>query len=204
MERRWRASGLAVLAGISLLLSGCGQSPLGPTGSSQSAGGGASRQAPPLVTFQADGTVTYVDAPCDTLQGAPGTLVDMLPVSLRGSAWIIGSLGGVVRAGRFAVIVPAGAISGAAQVTVTMPDSTMMLCDLSISPPSANQFKIPVQLVADLSSAKLLDVSKCTTYWYDPNRATWMSLAAKSRTSGPLVLTDLNHFSKYASGKAGW
>jgi hypothetical protein len=189
--------------GTVLLLSGCGQSPVGPTDPSQGSGAGGTRQAPPLVTVEPDGTVTYVDAPCDTANQT-GVIDPLLPASLRASAWISGSVGGVVRAGRFAVRIPAGAFPGVAQVTVTMPDSSMMLCDLSISPASVNQFKVPVQLVADLSATDMTDASTCTMYWYDPNRVLWKNLVAKTRTSGTLVVTDLDHFSKYAAGKAGW
>jgi hypothetical protein len=205
MDRRWRASRIAVLVGVGLLLSGCGTSPLGPADSSQGAGTGGSLSAPPVVSFQADGTVDYVDAPCDTTGGILGVLDPLLfPTLAQASALIDGSLGGSVRAGRFTVKVPPGAFSGTATVTVTMPDSALMLCDLSISPASANRFKVPVQLVADLSSANLTDASTFTMYWYDPTRLLWMSLLSKSRTSGALVTTDLNHFSRYASGKAGW
>ena len=204
MARRWRASGLWVLMGAVLLLSGCGQSPVGPTDPSQGSGAGGTRQAPPLVTVAPDGTVTYVDAPYDTMKETPGGVLPLPPASVRASAWISGSVGGVVRAGRFAVRIPAGAFLGLAQVTVTMPDSSMMLCDLSISPASANQFKVPVQLVADLSATDMTDASTCTMYWYDPNRVLWKNLVAKTRTSGMLVVTELDHFSKYAAGKAGW
>jgi hypothetical protein len=195
---------LAALVGVGLLLSGCGQSPLGPTDSSQSAGGGGGAQAPPVVTIAPDGTVAYVDAPYDTTLATPGAVEPPAPATVSASAWINGSVGGVVRAGRFGVKIPAGAFAGTAQVTVTMPDSTMMLCDLSISPASANLFKVPVKLVADLASTNLTDASTYTMYWYDPNRVLWKSLVAKSRTSGTLVVTDLDHFSRYASGKAGW
>jgi hypothetical protein len=206
MDRRWKASGLAVLAGIGLLLSGCSTSPLDPGASSQT---GTGRGAPPVVSFAADGTVNYVDAPCDSTGSAStdstSLIADLLhPNLVSVSARIDGNVGGSVRAGRFTVKVPAGAFVGPATVTVTMPDSTLMLCDLSISPAAANHFAVPVLLVADLSSATLTDASTFTMYWYDPTLVSWLSLIGKTRTTGSLVVTDLNHFSKYASGKAGW
>jgi hypothetical protein len=201
MDHRWRVSGLAVLAAVGLLLSGCGTSPLGPTGSQT---GTASFAAPPIANFAADGTVDYVDAPCDSTDETPVALDLLPPTAVRGSARIDGSVGGAVRAGRFTVMVPPGAFAGPATITITMPDSALMLCELSISPASANHFKVPVQLVADLSSSRVTDASTFTMYWYDPTRILWKSLVAKSRTSGALLMTDLEHFSKYASGKAGW
>jgi hypothetical protein len=79
-----------------------------------------------------------------------------------------------------------------------------MLCDLSISPPTANRFKIPAQLMADISCASITDASTFTVYWYDPTRLAWVSLLARSRTSGTAIVTSLDHFSRYAAGKAGW
>ncbi len=115
-----------------------------------------------------------------------------------------GALGGVLHVGRFTVDVPVDAFSGTATVTVSIPDSLVVLCDLSISPLPANGFKVPVKLTANLSSADLTDASTCTMYWYDPNRLTWCNMLSKSRTSGTLVTTSLDHFSRYAAGKTGW
>jgi len=109
-----------------------------------------------------------------------------------------------MRAGRFSLKVPACAFKGVAQITMTMPDSTVMICDLAIAPLSLNRFAIPVELTADLSSANMTDASGCTNYWYDPSRRLWVSLVAKSRCSGTLITSSLQHFSTYGSGKAGW
>jgi hypothetical protein len=79
-----------------------------------------------------------------------------------------------------------------------------MVCELSISPSSANRFRYPAQLTADLSSASITDASTFTTFWYNPTRLTWVNLSTKSSTSGSTITTALDHFSTYASGKAGW
>ena|SRR5467141_961973 len=195
-----RATALAVLLGVGLVLAGCGTSPLGPGDPARSAS-----VAPPVVALAPDGSVEYVWAPMDTAVAEPAAdTASPPPQSLSASARIDGSHGGVVRAGRFSVKVPAGALSGTATVTLSMPDSTIMVCDLSIAPSSANGFKIPVQLTADLSSTDLSDASSLTMYWYDRNRHTWVNCSSKSRCMGTLVTMNLEHFSRYAAGKVGW
>jgi hypothetical protein len=204
--RRWRkASALTLLAALGLALSGCSQSPLAPENPSSNAGTGPNRVPPPIVSFEADGsTVDYVTAPVDTAVDAVVNLAGGLPTSLKSTMMVDGSRGGMLRAGRFSVKVLPGAFSGTATVTLSMPDSNLMICDLSISPASANRFKIPAQLTADFSSSSITDVSTLTTYWYDPTHITWVNLSARSRTTGSVVTTALDHFSTYGSGKAGW
>ena len=196
-----RAPALAVLAlvGACLVLAGCETSPLGPGNTAQSAS-----MAPPVVALAPDGTVDYVWAPMDTAHAESVGTVSPLPRSESGSTRIDGSRGGAVHAGRFSLKVPAGAFDGIATVTLSMPDSTVMVCDLSITPASANRFKVPVQLIADLSSTDITDISTLTMYWYDPSRVTWVNCSSKSRSMGTLVTMGLDHFSRYAAGKAGW
>ena len=201
----WRtAPALTLLAANGLLLSGCSQSPLSPENPAQNAGTGLNSVTPPIVSFGADGTVDYVSAPVETTDSPSVNLAGSLPASLKSTVNMDGSRGGMVRVGRFTVKLPAGAFSGTATVTLSMPDSNVMICDLSITPSSANKFRYPAQLTADFSSSGITDVSTLTTYWYDPARITWVNLSAKSRISGSTVTTALEHFSKYGSGKAGW
>src|SRR5207253_1628162 len=135
------------------------------------------------VSIAEDGTTGYVEVP----DGTPS--VDSLGVAsplktVAHTVAIDGDLGGEMRAGRFRLNVPAGAYKGVARITMTMPDSTVMVCDLAIAPVSANNFKVPVALTADLSSRSMTDASGCTNYWYDPSRLRWVSLVSKSRCSG--------------------
>ena len=198
MDHRWKSTALAALLGLGLALAGCSQSPLAPV---DTAGPTLTPVTPPLVSIADDGTVAYVTAPL-------GAQVDSSPASLSASvtttATIDGNVGGTLRAGRFSVKIPAGAFKGPATVTISMPDTTVMICQLGITPEAANKFKTPAMLTADLSSPTMTDASGCTNYWYDPTRFTWVSLTSKSRCSGTLITTALDHFSTYGSGKAGW
>ena len=206
MSRRLRASALGLLAGIGLSLAGCSQSPLSPVESGLNGGAGGSSTPPPIVTFASNGTVDYVWAPVGAAVDASASvsLASTLPRSVSSSQRIDGSRGGTLRAGRFTVKIPAGAFSGPATVTVSMADSTVMICDLTIAPGSANKFQVPAQLTADLSAPNITDATNFTMYWYDPAGKVWVNLFAKSTISGTNVTSSLEHFSTYAAGKAGW
>ncbi len=203
MKYRWRASGLTILAGLILALGGCSQSPLAPDNPVLNGGSGGTFTSPQILVAAPDGSVSYVPASVEGTVGGTSNRSGTLTRSVSSSLKIDGSKGGTVRAGRLSVMLPAGAFSGFATVTVSIPDTTVMQCDLSISPLSANSFKYPARLTVDCSGLAV-DVSTLTTYWYDPVHAVWVSLVAYSTTSGTALSTSLNHFSKYAAGKAGW
>ncbi len=204
MQARWNALRATLLAaGTALALAGCGDSPIAPSGIASNEGASPTGTAPPILSVSADGSVQYVPAPTLDLSGgslASGTL------SLNwisSSAVIDGSQGGTVQAGRFGVRLLPGSFRGPATITLTMPDSTIMLCYLTISPSSANKFKYPAELTANLSGL-VVDASNLTMYWFDPDKGTWVSLFAKSKSTTTAVTAYLDHFSAYAAGKAGW
>jgi len=133
--------------------------------------------------------------------------VPIISTQLSASKTLVGAVGGTVQVGRFTLIVPPGAIQGTATITVQIPDPSVMRCDLSIAPASANGFKVPVLLVGNLLGAKDLDPLNVGTLWYDPARGCWVSVpGALFDPSLSLLRTPLWHFSKYGiqDGKAGW
>jgi len=196
-----RTKAYAVLVGACLVLGGCTLFPTAPANTATD-GSSTPTEPPPLVTIAPDGTMDFTPAPLETL---PDDTVHVLRATgLKAGAYVDGDLGGRVSAGRYTLVVPPGAFKGTAFITLSMPDSTVMVCDLSIQPSTSNHFDVPVELNADLSAPGKTDASDCTTYWYDPVRMDWVSMSSKSRCSGTLITTDLEHFSRYGSGKAGW
>lgn len=111
------------------------------------------------------GTTGEVDRTGNVAGGATATTTS---TALSGSAIIVGSRGGKVSAGRFTVIVPPLAIRGTAIITIEVPDSSRLLCDISISPPSANNFLQPVTLRTDCSGIPGIHLDQLVTFWYDP------------------------------------
>jgi len=202
MRHLWRASALAVLVGACLVLGGCTLFPTAPSSSTTTSGTSTKKDPPPLATIAPDGTMDFTPAPVESL---PDDSVHVTqPSGLRASLYVDGAVGGRIRAGRFSLEIPPGAFEGKGLVTLSMPDSTVMVSDVSIHPATLNHFREPVKLTADLSAPGMTDASDCTMYWYDPVRMSWVGLNSKSRCSGALITTTLEHFSRYGSGKAGW
>jgi hypothetical protein len=119
----------------------------------------------------------------------------------------IGVLGGTVSVGDFTLVVPPLALTRTASITVSQPDLTRPVVNLSISPSSANKFLLPVLLTADAKrmSPSLLSVA-CISY-YNPSTGKWEDLASTVNLLGLTVSTPLWHFSTYrvsSEGKAGW
>ena len=121
---------------------------------------------------------------------------------------IYGTLGGLVSAGNFTVVIPPLAISGTATVKVTQPDVTKPYVDLEISPASANKFRVPVTLIANAKpmSNGLLAVAYIA--WFDPSTGKWVPMVSSEvNLLNRTVICPLSHFSKYSvesGGKAGW
>ena len=129
---------------------------------------------------------------------------------ITGSAVIDGALGGVVTVGRFTVTVPAGAFSDTATITITMPNPSIVECNLDISPVSANGFHIPVSLTADCSGVTNVDLRNCGTLWFDPSANVWRTVTgATVDLTNSTVTAALMHFSTYGvadlvEGRASW
>ena len=115
-----------------------------------------------------------------------------------------GPTGGTVTLGAFSVYFPPKAVKGPYTVTMTIPDPTLLACDLSIAPGAANKFGKPVTLTFNYVGTDA--TAPLTAIWYNPSSGLWESIGG---TDSPTTLTysvQLSHFSQYAlsGGRAGW
>jgi len=146
----------------------------------------------------------------DVSGAAPTVMIDVLPdgqpadpgPSAEDLAVVSASSRVTIHAGDFSVVIPARAFSGNATITVTQPDVTKPVVELSIFPPSKNDFREPVTLIANTTKA---DGSTCLS-WYDPTTFTWMPVEG-SAPQGQTVQAPLTHFSTYrveSNGSFSW
>jgi hypothetical protein len=120
----------------------------------------------------------------------------------------IGILGGIVSAGNFTVVIPAGALLRTATVTVSQPDPARPVVSLGIAPSSANKFLLPVLLVANAKSMDRTLLSVAYLSYYNPSTGRWERVSGSQvDLLGLTVSAPLWHFSVYrveSGGKAGW
>ncbi len=128
--------------------------------------------------------------------------------SATASMEIDGTLGGVVAAGDFTVVIPPLAISGTASVTVTQPDLSKPVVQLNITPESANEFKLPVTLIANASRMDPKRLAVAYMSYFNPGTRKWEPVqGSKVDLVLRTVQAPLMHFSTYrveSGGKAGW
>jgi len=155
-----------------------------------------------------DETTTLVSVPLlPALTDVTLVSVPALPGATSGSKLINGLLGGTVQVGRFTLVVPPLAFSGQATISINVPDPTQMKVQLSISPASANNFRLPVVLISNVSGANVPLISTLETVWFDELAGVWRPVAGSSvNVLGLTVYAPLYHFSTYGvhDGKAGW
>ncbi len=123
-------------------------------------------------------------------------------VSLAGSKIIDGSVGGVLIVGKWKVVVPPAAYIGVGTITISVPDTTVDKCNLSIYPSTLNHFLEPVDLrfrCATLAETEIRDMR-----WWNPTKNAWVTIESWPNDVDLTRCAPLMHFSTYASGKAGW
>ncbi len=209
-----------VLLSVLAAFAGCGNSPVGPVQISSGGGGGDPNPAvmgPEILVVHPDGTTSWTQLPPGG--GSPaGSLTDPGATSSKLAVveQVDGSVGAKMRCGRFYLLIPPGAFDGRGSVTMSMEDSTVMVCDLEIYPAELNNFHEPVKLALSVNDT---DASPDTLsiYWHDPDKDDWVDMVVDKdlsnnpeTTAAPCpvdmrgVMTELRHFSKYSGGKAGW
>lgn len=139
---------------------------------------------------------------------APVSPVSVADPPLPGKTKVVtidGAKGGSICLGRFTLDVPAGAWYGTGTVTVTIPDESKVMCDLSITPASLNGFNMPLTLRMKTTGCDTTD-PLLPGYW-DPAFGKWTHIPGGYQEAGSKdVIAPLYHFSRYGAlgGKAGW
>lgn len=171
--------------------------------------------------------VLLAAAGCSNLPTSPMASNPSAPVTTGGSQQLLGLgdgligsnstteatktmtvLGGTLSAGDFTLVVPPLALRQTATITVRQPDPSKPVVELSISPATANGFRIPVLLAGNASKMDRSLVSvACISYW-NPTTSAWEPVSGSTVSVATLTVSaPLSHFSTYrveSGGKAGW
>lgn len=114
-----------------------------------------------------------------------------------------GALGIVLNNGMWTAEVPAGAFTGSATITMSVPSNNPRTCQLDILPLSKNGFSRPVVVTAKVGPSVTRDM---WIEWWDPSSQVWVPVPGSSvDLSKGTVSAPLSHFSLYrVGGKNGW
>ena len=138
---------LVLFAALAAALTSCSRIPTAPSADSPS-GRGSSNQA-----------IGQVEDPPPPPVSGPGGLVNSIA--------LVEGEGGSITAGRFTLVIDKNSLTMPARITMMQPDPDVMQVEFEITPPEANNFKTPVQLVADCSNDTLDHVVDETMFWWD-------------------------------------
>jgi hypothetical protein len=164
------AAPLALMLGLLLSAGGCAESPLAPLAPGAPEGSPVVAGGPEVLKLNPDGTTSFVPMPSGWLAPTPlpyepGAVFDPRR-RLSVTASIHGAAGGRLVCGNYVLTFPAGAFEGVGSVTMTLPDSTLMLCDLDVAPASLNAFLKPVDLALHTTGTDA-DLDSLQVYWWD-------------------------------------
>jgi len=113
---------------------------------------------------------------------------------------IDGTLGGTIERGPFRVDVPANSVEGDVQFKVEIPDDGTIQVHLT---PHGMTFDKPVVLTVDLRIASGLG-ENVALFWWNQKQERWDNIGGTFDPDTKQLVTNLDHFSTYAPGRAGW
>lgn len=122
--------------------------------------------------------------------------VDDTPPPIEGQGGLVNSIsleegvGGTLTTGRFTLVIDKNSLTMPTRITMIQPDPDVMQVEFEITPPEANYFKTPVQLVADCSNDPLDQVMDETMYWWD---GAWQEAPATSMYHADRTITAHAH-----------
>ena len=131
----------------------------------------------------------------------PGFASEQESSTILQSAKISGNKGGVLKAGRFTLTVPAGSYHGYADVGIAVPHADATICEVQIFPRPSRDFGVPFLLSADLRDASVDVLPNLAVLSYDTSKHEWLTVPGSSVDwMGEEVEAPLSHFSTFMVG----
>lgn len=148
---------LAVLAFVAVSLTSCSRSPVAP-----------------VVEVADTGASIVVDQNPPAPEETPlAPMVDAVKLHPNEAGTLV--------AGRFRLEIPKNSLRQHATITLVQRDPSAMEVEIHVEPASANDFKVPVHLVADCSDDDLGQLRQETMFWW---QAGWREARAVAITPG--------------------
>jgi hypothetical protein len=122
----------------------------------------------------------------------------------QGSVVISAQRGGHLTVGRFELDFAPGALLNDTEITMTDVTNRVGFVQCQLEP-EGTVFHARVTLNADFSD--LVSPTTYTMYWHvpsDDSGEVWLNVGGTPTGDGRGIITQLQHFSDYAPGKAGW
>lgn len=109
--------------------------------------------------------------------------------------------GGQLQSGRVRLDFPPGALTEDTEITIV----NLKRADEKVYfelLPHGLQFQIPVSLTVYLGGTGVGPHDDLRQYWWDTNTGEWVDIGGAWQF--PSLVTSLDHFSRYRTGRAGW
>jgi hypothetical protein len=161
---------LLLAAAMAAALTGCSQLPTAPR--SETAAATTAMAAPgsaPMVIGQVD------DPAPPSASGGGGFNTVSLAVGEGGS----------VQYGNFTLVIHKNSLKMPATIKIVQPDPNVMEAHFEVTPAAANDFQVPVRLVADCSNQPLDTVKNETIFWWNGQ---WVDATKQNVTHNNYVL----------------
>lgn len=109
--------------------------------------------------------------------------------------------GGVLIFDRYQLNVPPLALDWDCEYVITPAPGAIIEVNLQ---PHAVQFAKPVKLNIDLNGTTAVGQQNITLYWWDEANRRWVDVGGTWDPDKHILKSDLDHFSIYRPGRAGW
>jgi hypothetical protein len=111
------------------------------------------------------------------------------------------AIGGRLHSGRHTLDVPPGALPWTVPFTMDYYNHGVVSVELG---PDGAHFAVPLTLSIDLHGTTALPTDDITLYWWDEANGVWVDVGGTWDPSTMTLTTQLDHFSCYRPGRAGW
>ncbi len=109
--------------------------------------------------------------------------------------------GGQLVSGRHQLTVPAGALPWTVPFTMDYQTTGIVRVELG---PHGSRFDVPVTLKINLNDTSALPSDDITLYWWNEDDGEWVDVGGVWDPSTMTLTTELDPFSIYQPGRAGW